>query len=144
MIKSVHNYNSHFHSVKLQLCSCYNLQLLVLANVISFSLASDWFKTNIGILLNLAKLIGNNFVLPKEMLFWNEILLFCNLLLLFVFSGLNPCKNSKFAQFFGNLILSLLFGSYFGEAKNSVILSQNYSFEELMEKLILSNFLVKI
>ena len=109
-----------------------------------FSFASDWFKTNIGILLNLAKVIGNNFVLPKEMLFWNEILLFCNLLLLFVFSGLNPCKNSKFAQFFGNLILSLLFGSYFGKTKNSIILSQNYSFEELMEKLILSNFLVKI
>ena len=55
-----------------------------------------------------------------------------------------PLQKLKVCSVFGNLILSLLFGSYFGEAKNSVILSQNYSFEELMEKLILSNFLVKI
>ena len=33
------------------------------------------------------------------MLYWNEILLFCNLCYFF---GLNPCKNSNFAQFFGN------------------------------------------
>ena len=65
---------------------------------------------------------------------------FCYFLVFWV----KPLQKLKVCSVFGNLILSLLFGSYFGEAKNSVILSQNYSFEELMEKLILSNFLVKI
>ena len=55
----------------------------------------------------------------------------------FLFSfGLNPCKNSKFAHFC-NLILSLLvLGVIFGSKKNSIVLSQNHSFEELMEGLI--------
>ena len=78
------------------------------------------------------------------MLFWNEILLFCNLLLLFGFFGLKPLQKLKVCSVFLAIwFWSLLFGSYFRETKNSIILSQNFSFEELMENLILSNFLVK-
>ena len=48
------------------------------------------FLTNIGILLNLA----------KQCYFWNEILLFCNLLLLFVLFWVKPLQKLKICSVF--------------------------------------------